>query len=136
MKKLGILSIFTLIFIVGCRKVDVPTHQIDLGVVSNSTKINSVSPIVSNGNSVTVTMFTTQGSKYSLSVTDLLENEIQSLGFTAETEITSKTLNLSSLKNGDYNLILTDIKGSESKINIIIKKSSDDLWVGVKGRIS
>lgn len=122
MKKTTLIVLFTLILIAGCRKVDVPTPVIDLGVVSTTTKINSVSPIISNGNSVTVSMVTTQGSKYSLSVTDLLENEIKSFGFTAENESTSKTLNLSDLKSGDYNLILTDIKGSESKINIIIKK--------------
>lgn len=122
MKKTTIIVLFALILIAGCRKVDVLTPIIDLGVVSTTTKINSVSPIISNGNSVTVSMVTTQGSKYSLSVTDLLENEIKSFGFTAENESTSKTLNLSDLKSGDYNLILTDIKGSESKINIIIKK--------------
>ena len=107
----------------GCRKIDVPVPpQINLGVTSQSTKIVKVSPIISNGSSVTVSMNTTSGSKYSLTVTYLLDNELKSVGFTASDSTTQKTLDLSSLKTGDYNLILTDIKGSESKINIIIKK--------------
>ena len=120
MKKI-IIAIIGIILIGGCTKIDLP-EPINLGVTSTTTKINSVSPIISNGSSVTVVMSTTQGSKYSLSVTDLLDNELKTVGFTAEDVNTSKTLDLSTLKNGDYNLILTDIKGSESKINIIIKK--------------
>lgn len=122
MKKLKIAVLLGLIAFAGCRKVDFYPPRIDLGVTSENTKIVSVSPIISNGNSVTVNMNTTSGSKYSLSVTDLLENEVKSFGFTASDITTQRTLDLSSLKTGDYNLVLTDIKGSESKINIIIKK--------------
>ena len=122
MKKLKIVILLGLITFAGCRKVDFHPQRIDLGVISENTKIVSVSPIISNGNSVTVNMSTTSGSKYSLSVTDLLENEVKSFGFTASDITTQRTLDLSSLKTGDYNLVLTDIKGSESKINIIIKK--------------
>lgn len=122
MKKLKIAVLLGLITFAGCRKVDFNPPRIDLGVTSENTKIVSVSPIISNGNSVTVNMNTTSGSKYSLSVTDLLENEVKSFGFTASDITTQRTLDLSSLKTGDYNLVLTDIKGSESKINIIIKK--------------
>ena len=111
-----------MVVLLGCRKTFIPPQPIDLGITSQSTKIVKVSPIISNGSSVTVSMNTTSGSKYSLTVTDLLENEMKSVGFTASDSTTQKTLDLSSLKTGDYNLVLTDIKGSESKINIIIKK--------------
>lgn len=121
MRKKILISLLVATFLLGCRKVDVQ-QPINLGVTSQSTKIDRVSPMISNGNSVTVFMSTTKGSKYSLSVTDLLDKEIQSDGFTAEDINTSKKLDLSNLKNGDYNIVLTDIKGSESKINIIIKK--------------
>lgn len=122
MKKIKIIVLLGLMTFLGCRKVDFYPTPIDLGVTSETTKIVSISPIISNGNSVTVNMNTTSGSKYSLSVTDLLDNEVKSFGFTASDVTTQKTLDLSSLKTGDYNLVLTDIKGSESKINIIIKK--------------
>lgn len=122
MKKTRLIILLGLITLAGCRKVDFYPQPIDLGVTSENTKIVSVSPIISNGNSVTVNMNTTSGSKYSLSVTDLLENEVKSFGFTASDLTTQRTLDLSTLKTGDYNLVLTDIKGSESKINIIIKK--------------
>lgn len=118
MKKYLIL----LIFILGCRKIDYIPPQIDLGVKSNSTVINKVSPIVSNGSSVTVQMTLTESAKYSLQVTDLLDNEIKTFGFVAESSSVEKKLNLSELKNGDYNLILIDIKGSEVRTNFIIKK--------------
>lgn len=122
MKKI-ITTLLGIMVLIGCRKTTIePNYPINLGVVSQSTKIINATPIISNGNSVTVNMNTTAGSKYSLTVTDLLENEIKSLGFTASDLTTQKTLDLSSLKTGDYNLVLTDIKGSESKINIIIKK--------------
>jgi hypothetical protein len=121
MKTKIIIGLFLMVLISSCRKVDTP-QPINLGVTSESTKIDRVSPIISNGNSITVWMSTTIGSKYSLSVTDLLGNELLSVGFTAEGIITQKKLDLSNLKNGDYNIVLTDIKGREFKINIIIKK--------------
>ncbi len=42
--------------------------------------------------------------------------------FTAESSKVTKRLDLSELKNGDYNLVLIDIQGRESKTNVIIKK--------------
>ena len=122
MKKI-LITILGIAVLSGCRKTFLdPQQPINLGVTSQSTKIINANPIISNGNSVTVNMNTTSGSKYSLTVTDLLDNEVKSVGFTASDSLTQKNLDLSSLKTGDYNLVLTDIKGSESKINIIIKK--------------
>jgi hypothetical protein len=117
MKKLLLLTLITL---AGCTKIDVPM-PINLGKVSTSTAINKVTPIVSNGN-ITVEMNVTPEAKYSLQVTDLLDNEIKTFGFTADKDIYTKQLDLTSLKNGDYNLVLIDIAGKETKTNIIIKK--------------
>ena len=121
MKRLTIFILF-LITISGCRKYDKIVPKLDLGNVSTSTKINKVSPVVSNGQSVTLDMTLTPGLKYSLQVTDLLDKEIKTFGFTADNQSYLKTLDLSSLKEGDYNLLLIDTKGEENKINIIIKK--------------
>ena len=120
MKKTALVSIF-LIFILGCTKIDY-TPQIDLGVDSYSTSINQVSPILSNGSSVTVVMTLTIGAKYSIQVLDMLEKEHKVIGFTAESTTTIKKLDLSDLKDGDYTLVLVDIKGKEIKRHIIIKK--------------
>ena len=110
------------VFLSACNKiVNPPIPSIDLGKAATSTSIKRVIPIVSNGN-VTVELSVTQGAKYSLQVTDLLDEEIKTFGFTADDTIYIKKLDLTSLKNGDYNLILIDIAGKEVRSNIIIKK--------------
>lgn len=117
MKKLLLIAV---VLLAGCTKIDV-TPMINLGVEAKSTAIIKVSPIVSNG-AVTVEMNLTEGSKYSLQVTDLLDNEIKTFGFTADKNIYTRALDLYDLKNGDYNIILIDISGKESRANVIIKK--------------
>ena len=118
MKKLLLIA---LVLLAGCTKIDV-TPTINLGVEAKSTAITKVSPIVSNGSNITVDMNLTSGAKYSLQVTDLLDNEIKTFGFTADSDIYTRKLDLTDLKNGDYNLVLIDIAGKETRTNIIIKK--------------
>ena len=117
MKKLLLIS---LVLLAGCTKINV-IPPINLGVQSQSTAITKVFPIVSNGQ-ITVDMNVTSGAKYSLQVTDLLDNEIKTFGFTADSDIYTRKLDLTTLKNGDYNLVLIDIAGRETRTNIIIKK--------------
>lgn len=117
MKKLLLIGF---VLLVGCTKVDI-TPTIDLGIQAKSTAITKVSPFVSSG-TVAVEMNLTSGSKYSLQVTDLLDNELKTYGFTADKNIYTKALDLSDLKNGDYNIILVNISGKESRANVIIKK--------------
>ena len=117
MKKLLLIGF---VLLASCRKIDI-TPTIDLGKVATSTAINKVTPLISSGK-ITVDMNLTEGAKYSLQVTDLLENELKTFGFTADKDIYSKALDLSDLKNGDYNLVLIDIAGKETKTHIIIKK--------------
>lgn len=118
MKKL----LFIALFLASCTKIETYQPQvIDLGKQATATKITKVSPIVSNGN-VTVQLAVTQGAKYSLQVTNLLDDEVKTFGFTAEDTIYIKKLDLTDLKNGDYNLVLIDISGKETRSNIIIKK--------------
>jgi hypothetical protein len=109
------------VFLAACTKVvQPPVPAIDLGQKATATSIKKVTPIVSNGN-ITVELGVTQGAKYSLQITDLLDEEIKTFGFTADDTIYIKKLDLTDLKNGDYNLVLIDIAGKEVKSNIIIK---------------
>jgi len=118
MKKVLITMV---VFLLACTKVvQPPTPTIDLGKIPAATSIKKVTPIVSNGN-ITVELGVTQGAKYSLQVTDLLDEEIKTFGFTADDTIYIRKLDLTSLKNGDYNLVLIDIAGKEVRSNIIIK---------------
>lgn len=115
--------LFLLIFIfAGCTKIPVLPPKVELGAIPTSSVINKVSPIVSDGSNVVVDMTLTTDAKYSLQVTDLLDNELKVLGFTAESSKVTKKLDLSSLKSGDYNLILIDIQGREYRTNVVIKK--------------
>jgi hypothetical protein len=117
MKKLILIG---LVLLAGCRKIDT-TPTINLGVQAKSTAIAKVYPIVTSG-TVNVELNVTEGAKYSLQVTDLLDNEIKTFGFTADKNIYTRALDLSDLKNGDYNIILIDISGKESRANVIVKK--------------
>jgi len=118
MKKILVTMV---VFLAACTKVvQPPVPVLDLGRKATSTAITRVTPIVSKGN-ITVEMKVTPGAKYSLQVTDLLEDEIKTIGFTADDTIYIQKMDLTSLKNGDYNLVLIDIAGKEVKTNIIIK---------------
>jgi hypothetical protein len=119
MKKLLYLLIF---IFVGCTKIPILPPKVELGAIPTSSVINKVSPIVSDGANVVVSMTLTTDAKYSLQVTDLLDKELKVVGFTAESSSVTKKLDLSDLKNGDYNLILMDIQGREYRTNVIIKK--------------
>ena len=115
--------LFLLIFIsVGCTKIPILPPKVELGAIPTSSVINKVSPIVSDGSNGVVDMTLTTDAKYSLLVTNLLGHELKVVGFTAESSKVTKRLDLSDLKNGDYNLILIDIQGRESKTNVVIKK--------------
>ena len=119
MKK--ILLICLILFISGCTKVYSPTPM-DLGRAPELTSIKAISPLVSDGKNVTVELLLTPGSKYSLQVTDLLDKEFKVFGFLADAQNVSKRLDISDLAQGDYNIVLIDIKGNEIKRNLTIKK--------------
>lgn len=122
MKKL--IAILMVVSIFGCKKVDVlPTDDtINLGAESKSTTITRVYPFLSDGSSVNFDLNVTVDAKYTLQVTDIMGNELKSFGFTANEIFITKTINVSDLPNGDYDVVLTDIAGKQSKTNIIIKK--------------
>lgn len=119
MKK--ILLICLILFISGCTKVYSPIPM-DLGRAPELTSIKAISPLVSDGKNVTVELLLTPGSKYSLQVTNLLDQELKVFGFVADGQSVSKKLDLNDLAQGDYNIVLIDIKGNEIKRNITIKK--------------
>ena len=117
MKKATLIMVM---FLAACTKVDLPAPQvIDLGVVSQSTSIKSISQ---SGNVVTAEFETTPGSKYSVQIVPFgSEEPVKKDGFTAENTLTKKVYDLSSLKRMDYDLIFIDISGKEVKYPLIIK---------------
>ena len=117
MKKLTLIMVM---FLAACTKIDLPAPQvIDLGVQSQSTGIKS---ITQSGNIVTAEFETTVGSKYSVQIVPFgSEEPTKKDGFTAESIVTKKVYDLSSLKKMDYDLIFIDISGKEIKYPLIIK---------------
>ena len=117
MKKLTLIMVM---FLAACTKIDLPAPQvIDLGVQSQSTGIKS---ITQSGNVVTAEFETTVGSKYSVQIVPFgSEEPTKKDGFTAESIVTKKVYDLSSLKKMDYDLIFIDINGKEIKHPLIIK---------------
>ena len=121
LKLLG-LSFLTILVATSCRKTFETPGVIDLGVKSTTTAINKVSPSLTTGN-ITVEFATTPGAKYSVQIIPFgSEDPTKVFGFTADNNTTTKSYDLSSLRNGDYTLVFIDVKGTELKSFITIKK--------------
>ena len=120
MKKI-IITALLIVLVVACTKNSNTPTNINLGVTPTTTSITAVNPVVSNGSSITIGMNTTLGAKYSLQAIDFKGNTTKILGFTASNIVTTQTVNLSALNNGDYTILLIDVAGNQSKSNIVIK---------------
>jgi hypothetical protein len=65
---------------------------------------------------------TTPGAKYSVQVVPFGKEEpVKKEGFTAVSEITKKSYDLSALPKRDYDFVFIDINGKEVKYPIVIK---------------
>lgn len=118
-KLLG-LTFLSVLVLLSCRKmIDYPVSRIDLGIKSMATGIVSVSQY---NNFVRVRFMTTPGAKYSVQITGFGDKEPARVeGFTATADTTLKVYDLRELPKKDYQLVLIDISGKESKTPILIK---------------
>jgi hypothetical protein len=113
----AIVFIFLMI-LVSCQDIEVLEKEIDLGATAKGTDITSI--IVSN-KSTTVVANTTAGAKYSIQIQPFGKTEsLKTVGFTAESEATIKTINLNELPAGMYDLYLIDISGTIIKKPLIL----------------
>lgn len=120
MKNTLILIAF-LLFVFACSDLEkFETAPINMGAVSKSTEILSVS---STGGKVTAMFAVTTGAKYSVQVYPFASLEpLKTLPLTAETEITTKIYDFTDLPDGLYDLTLTDVSGVSIKKPLIIKR--------------
>lgn len=110
-----ILFIFLL---VSCEDIQVVDAPINLGATAVGTDITS---IVTVNKSTTIVANTTEGAKYSIQVYSFGKSEpIKTIGFTATSGATIKTINLSELPAGMYDLHLIDISGTIIKKPLIL----------------
>jgi len=113
----AIVFIFLMI-LVSCQDIEVLEREINLGTVAKGTDITSI--IVSN-KSTTIVANTTAGAKYSIQIYKFGNTEpVKTVGFTADSEATIKTINLNELPVGMYDLHLIDISGTIIKKPLIL----------------
>jgi hypothetical protein len=115
----AIIYILFVLFLVSCEDIKVIEQQpINLGTTAKGTDITS---IITTDKSTTVVAKTTEGAKYSIQVYKFGNTEpVKTVGFTADSQSTIKTINLSELPAGIYDLHLIDISGTIIKKPLIL----------------
>ena len=114
----ALVYILFIIFLVSCEDIQVVDQPINLGAPSNGTDITSI--VVAN-KSTTIVANTTEGAKYSIQVYAFGKSDpVKTIGFTAASSSTIKTINLSELPAGMYDLHLIDISGTIIKKPLIL----------------
>jgi hypothetical protein len=105
--------------LVSCQDIEVLEKEINLGTIAKGTDITSI--VVAN-KSTTIVAKTTEGAKYSIQIQSFGNSEqpLKTVGFTATSEATIKTINLSELPAGMYDLHLIDISGTIIKKPLIL----------------
>jgi len=105
--------------LVSCEDIQVVEQQpINLGATATGTDITS---IITTNNSTTIVSKTTEGAKYSIQIQSFGKTEpLKTIGFTATSNATIKTINLSELPAGMYDLHLIDISGTIIKKPLIL----------------
>lgn len=119
MKKNIIASIIFITLINGCTKPQWEEEIINMGNVSTTTTIKSVTQ---TNNIVKATFETTIGSKYAVQIIPFGGDiPVKKYSFTADENLTVKEYDLNGLDRKDYDLIFIDISGKEVKYPIVIK---------------
>ena len=113
------IYILFILFLVSCEDIQLVEQQpISLGATAVGTDITS---IITTNKSTTLVANTTAGAKYSIQIQPFGKTEpLKTVGFTAESEATIKTINLSELPAGIYDLYLIDISGTIIKKPLIL----------------
>lgn len=112
------IYILFILFLVSCEDIQVVEQPISLGATATGTDISS---IVTLNKSTTIVAKTTEGAKYSVQIYPFGKSEpIKTIGFTASESSTIKTINLSELPAGMYDLHLIDISGTIIKKPLIL----------------
>jgi hypothetical protein len=118
MKKLIIL---TSLLLTACSDVEIiESVPMNLGAKSTNTEILSV---ILQGTKATVQYNVTVGAKYSVQIYEFGKVEpTKTIPLTAEETITTKVYNFTDLKDGIYDIVLTDVSGISVKKPLVIKR--------------
>ena len=113
------IYILFIFFLVSCEDIQLVEQQpISLGATAVGTDITS---IITTNKSTTLVAKTKEGAKYSIQLYKFGNTEpVKTIGFTADSQSTIKTINLNELPAGIYDLHLIDISGTIIKKPLIL----------------
>jgi hypothetical protein len=101
-----------------CQDIEQLEKEVSLGEMPVATDIKSLSV---EGKQATIVANTTIGARYSIQIQSFGKTEpLKTVGFTASSVATIKTIQLDTLSRGLYDLTLTDVSGVTIKKPLII----------------
>jgi hypothetical protein len=112
------IAFLLIVMLAACQDIEVLEKETSLGSNPESTDITS---LVVESKQATIVAKTTVGAKYSVQVYKFGNTEpLKTVGFTATSVATIKTIQLDTLSRGLYDLTLTDVSGVTIKKPLII----------------
>jgi hypothetical protein len=116
MKK--IIAFLLIVVLAACQDIETLEKEVSLGSAPNATDITS---IVVEGKQATIVANTVVGAKYSVQIYKFGKTEpFKTVGFTATSVATIKSIQLDTISRGLYDLTLTDVSGVTIKKPLII----------------
>lgn len=116
MKK--IIAFVLIVMLAACQDIETLEKEVSLGTAPNATDITS---LVVEGKQATIVANTVVGAKYSVQIYKFGKTEpFKTVGFTATSVATIKSIQLDTISRGLYDLTLTDVSGVTIKKPLII----------------
>lgn len=112
------IAFLLIVMLAACQDIEQLEKEVSLGETPVATDIKSLSV---ESKQATIVANTTVGAKYSIQVYRFGSAEpVKTIGFTASSAATIKTIQLDTLSRGLYDLTLTDVSGVTIKKPLII----------------
>jgi len=112
------IALVLIVMLAACQDIETLEKEVSLGTAPNATDITS---LVLEGKQATIVANTVVGAKYSIQVYKFGKTEpFKTVGFTATSVATIKSIQLDTISRGLYDLTLTDVSGVTIKKPLII----------------
>lgn len=112
------IAFVLIVVLAACQDIETLEKEVSLGTAPNATDITS---LVVEGKQATIVANTVVGAKYSVQIYKFGKTEpMKTVGFTATSVATIKSIQLDTISRGLYDLTLTDVSGVTIKKPLII----------------
>lgn len=112
------IALVLIVVLAACQDIETLEKEVSLGTAPNATDITS---LLVEGKQATIVANTVVGAKYSIQVYKFGKTEpFKTVGFTATSVATIKSIQLDTVSRGLYDLTLTDVSGVTIKKPLII----------------